>query len=263
MATVDDASQRFLDALGWFAPEPGTLFPWALGGTLLVGAAAVWRRQRAVLFPLVLTLALWAAVFLTRGAGGPHHTTLIYPFPHLALAAAGVWLWGGASRLPVAAAWVVRRGLAVALAAVVLTQLGYDARQLSAFRRVRGTGIWTDAIYDIAAYLKANRPLLLVNMDWGFSNPLLLLTDDGVRQNDYYTEVAWGPAEQSIQIEKLLPLLSRPNTLFLFHTERFMVFPATKTVFERALVKAGKRPRLVRRFYQATGEAVAQLVRLE
>ncbi len=262
--TASDASQRLLDALGWFAPQRGTLMPWALAATLLVGAVAAWRRQRAVLFPLLLTLAHWAAVFLTREAGGPHHTTLIYPFPHLAIAAAGVWLWNGASRRPAAAAALVRRGMGVALAAIVLTQLGYDARQLSAFRQVRGMGIWTDAIYDIAAHLKTARPDLVVNMDWGFGNPLLLLTDGSVRQNDFYGRVALGPGDnESARIEELLSLLSRPNTLFLFHTEPFIQFPAVKTVFERAAAMAGKRTLVVRTFYQGTGEAVAQLVQVE
>lgn len=264
VATVHDASQRFLDALGWFAPERGTFMPWVLAATLLAGGAAVWRRQRAVLFPLVLSLAHWAAVFLTRGAGGPHHTTLIYPFPHLAIAAAGVWLWQATPRLPEIAAAVVRRTLAVALAAVVAAQVGYDARQLSAFRQVRGTGIWTDAIYDIAAYFNGNRPDLVVNMDWGFGAPLLLLTDGRVAQTDFYATVAFAKGDDySGQVEELLPLLSRPNTLFLSHTEPFVCFPSVKTVFERALAKAGKRVRRVRMFYQGTGEAVAQLVRIE
>ena len=263
-ATVHDTGQRLLDALGWFAPERGTWLPWALAAAAVVGAAAVWRRRRAVLFPLVLSLLHWIAVSLTRGAGGPHHFTLIYPFPHLGIAVAGVWLWEESSRLPRAITFVARRGLALALAAVVLTELAYDARQLSAFRQIRGPGIWSDAIYDIARYLKAQRPDLVVNMDWGFGNPLLFLTDDQVRQNEFYSKIAWEPPEnQAAQVEELVPLLSQPNTLFLTHTDAFLCFPATKKVFEQALTKAGKRARVVRRFYQGTGEAVAQLVRVE
>lgn len=262
-ARIDDAGQQFLDALSWFAPERATLFPWALAATLLAGAAALWQRRRAVLFPLVLTLAHWTVMALTRSGGGPHHTTLMYPFPHLAIAAAGVWLWEGATRFPVAAALVIRRGLAVALAALALTQTAYDARQLSAYRQLRGTRFWTDANYDIAGYLKANPPDLVVNMDWGFGDVLLLLTDDRVRLKDYYGEIAFGhPDDESAQINKLLPLLFWPNTLFLSHTEPFTAFPS-KNVFERAMAKAGKRPCLVRTFYQGTGEAVAQLVRVE
>jgi 4-amino-4-deoxy-L-arabinose transferase-like glycosyltransferase len=174
VATVYDRTQWCLDALGWFAPQRGTLFTWVLAATMLIGVAAAWRRQRAVLFPLVLSLVHWVVVFVTRGAGGPHHTTLIYPIPHLAFAAAGAWLWQGAGRLPVAAAWVARRGLVLALTAVVMVQLAFDARQLSSFRQVRGTRMWSDAIYDLAGYLKANPPGLLVNMDWGFGFPLTL-----------------------------------------------------------------------------------------
>jgi hypothetical protein len=264
VATVHDTGQRLLDALGWFAPERGTWLLWALAAAALVGVAAAWRRRRAILFPLLLALAHWIAVSLTRGAGGPHHFTLIYPFPHLGIAAAGFWLWEESSRLPRAITFVARRGLALALAAVVLTELAYDARQLSAFRQIRGAGIWSDAIYDIAGYLKAHRPDLVVNMDWGFGNPLLFLTDDQVRQKEFYEKIAFEPPEnQAAHVEELVPLLSRPNTLFLTHTEPFLCFPATGKVFEQALTKAGRRARLVRRFYQSTGEAVAQLVRVE
>jgi 4-amino-4-deoxy-L-arabinose transferase-like glycosyltransferase len=254
----DDAAQRLLDALGWFTPQQGTLFPWALGATMLVGAAAAWYRQRAVLFPLVLSLAHWIAVLLTREAGGPHHTTLIYPFPHLAVAAAGVWVWQGAARLPVAASWMARRGLALALAAVVLTQLAFNARQLSAYRQVRGARVWTDATYDIAAYLKANRPDLLVNMDWGFGIPLQFLTDDRVLLYSFCRHFE----KEEAQIEELRPLVARTNTLFLLHTEPFVVFPSM-TTFKKAVAQAGKRVCPVRTFYQGNGEAVALLVQLE
>lgn len=214
VANVYDGTQRLLDALGWFAPERGTWLPAALAAALLAGSVAIWRRQRAVLFPLVLSLAHWAAVFLTRGAGAPHHTTLIYPFPHLAIAAAGVWCWQSMSRLPAIPAGIMRRALVMGLAAVVLTELAYDARQLSAFRQVRGTGVWSDALYDIAGYLKTNRPSLVVNMDWGFGNPLLFLTDDCVRQIEFYEKVAFQPAgNDAAQTEDLLPLFSRPGTL--------------------------------------------------
>jgi hypothetical protein len=260
---IYDTGQRLLDAVGWLAPEKATFFFWALGATILVGMAAAWYRQRAVLFPLLLSLTHLAAVLLTREAGGPHHTTLIYPFPHLAVAAAGAWLWQSATRLPVAGAWVVRRGLALALAAIVLTQLAYDARQLSAYRQVRGLRMWTDAIYDIASYVKANRTGLVVNMDWGFGTPLMFLTDDRVLVNDYYAQIAFLKADdETAQIKELLPLLARPNALFLFHTEPFSLFPSVR-VFEQAVARSGRRAHVVCTFYQGTGQAVARLVRVD
>jgi hypothetical protein len=262
--TVDDAGQQFLDALACFHPYYGTLMSWSLTATLLVAAVAAWRHRRAVLFPLALSLAHFAAVFLTRGAGGAHHFTLVYPFPHLAIAAAGLWTWESVSRLPVLPAAVLRRVLVIALVTVVAVQIAYNARQLSAFRQVRGDGIWSDAIYDIAAHLKATRPDLVVDLDWGFGYPLMFLTDDAVPQNEYYAHVAFGnPADEDPLMKRLEPLLDRPNALFLVHVGRFIRFPAVMPVFERGLKRAGKRARVVRTFYQASGEALAQLVRLE
>ncbi len=57
-----------------------------------------------------------------------------------------------------------------------------------------------------------------------------------------------------------MSLLSKPDTLFLFHTEAFQNYPAVRQLFDRALATAGMQAHVVRIFYQRTGEPIAVLM---
>lgn len=255
--SVSDRTQLGLDALARLGPSRGTLLPWALLGALLVAAGAAGARL-PILFPLLVSAFLWAQMLPIRNAGGgAHHFALAYPLPHLAVAAAAGWLWRRARR------WG-KRALGLSLLALLLTQIGWDARYLRAFRQTGGLWNWSDAIYQVAAYVNASRPDLLVNMDWGFTYPLLLLTRARIPQEDFYSRVAFGnPQDESAQVRQLVGLLQRPNTFFLFHSEAFDNFPKVRGVFERALEAGGMRARVVRAFYQRTGDRLAVLVAVQ
>lgn len=252
--SVSDRPQLALDGLARLGPSSGTLLPWAAAAALLIGLAARGAR-RAILFPSLLALFVWLQMIPIKDAGSAHHLALLYPFPHLAVAAAGSWLWSRAG-------FRGRPVLAFALAVLLLTQIGWAARYLQVFRLTGGLGNWTDAIYQIAHYLDAAKPDVVVNMDWGFTYPLLLLSS--TRQMDFYGEVSFQkPADELPYIRQLISLLERPGTLFLFHTEGYENFSVARMLFERALELSGKRARVVRTFYQRTGEPVAYLAAAE
>ncbi len=254
---VSDWPQFALDGLALLGPSRGTLLPIALVGAGLVAALASGAR-RPMLFPLLVALLMWAQMLPLLLAGeGAHHFVLAYPFPHLAVAAAGTWLWSRARR------WG-KLALALALSALLLTQIGWDARYLRAFRQTGGLWNWTDAIYEAGDFLNDARPELVVNLDWGFSYPLRLLTGDRIRQDNFYAEVIFDASQdQEAQVEKLLPLLTRPNTLFLMHPEPLDNFPPVRIVFEQALKKRGLQARPVRAFFHRTWDAALVLVRIE
>lgn len=260
-STVSDRPQLFLNGLARLGPARGIALPWALLGAFLAAMLASGSR-RPILFPLVMSALMWVQMLpLEKAGGGAHHYSLAYPLPQLAVAAAGGWLWSHWG-----ARWLLwkRGAVAAGLAVLLLTQIGWDARYLQSFRETGGQWNWSDSIYRVANYLNANPPDLLVNMDWGFTAALMLLTHGRVPQNDLYSRVAFPDSQEHPDLPRqLVPLLKQPKTLFLFHTEPYDDFPGPRKVFLRALAVARMRVRTVQVFYHRTGEAVAELVKVE
>ncbi len=247
-----DAPGKFLALLSRLGPSQGTFLPWALLLSVVIACVAKGKR-RLILFPLLVTAVMWVQVFPLKEGGGPHHYAIAYPFPHLAVAAAAGWVFGrlrGALRLlPVAV-----------VAAVLVTMIGWDARTLWEFRETGGAWNWSDATYDVARYVNRRQPNKLVCMDWGFSYPLLLLTQNRVKQQDLFADVAFSPpAEHPKQVQRMIPVLIEPNNLYLFHYGGYQCFPAVREVFGEALRQIGMKEKVVATFKQRNGDDVALL----
>lgn len=138
------------------------------------GLARDRRRDeldRAEAFAWLACLAITAGMFLTPRAVRIHHTLYSYPFPHLVVAIVFVRLWDG--RLLTGAAPGLRRGgAAVALAAVLATNLAVDFGTLATLRESGGKGRWSDGIDAFARELAAQPGTIAVSLDWGFDGPL-------------------------------------------------------------------------------------------
>lgn len=245
-----DGPGKVLAALSHLAPPGGTFLPWAL---VLAAIAACLARgaRRQILFPLLLSALMWVQVFPLKEAGGPHHFSLASPFPHLAVAAAAAWAW---NRLRGA----VRLAPALLIAVLIATMIGWNARTLRRFRETGGAGNWSDASYEITPYLESRRPDLVMCMDWGFSNPLLLLSQARLKMQDFWLEVASLPPEELPRHAQQLALrLNRPNTLYIFHAGDYQTFKAVRRVFEAALELSHMQERVVATFKQRNGEPLA------
>lgn len=233
-------------------PAWGTLFPWALAAAVAVLFFSRGLDRRAITFPVLLSVVMWIQMMATAGAGtAAHHHVLAYPLPHLAVAAAAHWVWSRATRLR-------RVVVGAALAVVVISHLAVDARYLTRYRQTGGIGIWSDAIYDITTYLKQRGARRVVNMDWGFSTQLLLLGGGRIPQEDFFFGVGAGDAkEQERQIERVVAWLNEPDTLFLFHADRFTVMRGPRRIFDQALKRTNRLAVVDREFRQRDGEVMA------
>jgi Dolichyl-phosphate-mannose-protein mannosyltransferase len=131
----------------------------------------VWRTpaRRPMLFALIFMVVTWLQMALiSQGGRGTHHTALLWPFPHLFVAAA----FAEVSR-PLS-----RAGLAVlALAAVLLCGINVVVLNEHLARLIDGgsTTVWTDAIYPLSDKLRDTRATRVYVADWGILNSLRVL----------------------------------------------------------------------------------------
>lgn len=245
--------ERALASAASLRPAIGTLLPLALAAAVLVTLFASGSRHRLA-FPLLITTFAWLQILPMKNAGGGHHFVLAYPMPQLAVAAAGMWVAQRFKRLGV---FVVT----IAMALVFVSQIAWDLRHIDSFRRTGGQWMWSDASYQIADHLKRTRPQLLVNMDWGFTYPIMLLTRAEITQYDFYGEIVFGdPKDVDRRTKYLTDFLAKPRTAFLFHAEAYDIFPQVRSFFDKVVQDLGYGLRIEQTFDQRTGDTVAYLI---
>jgi hypothetical protein len=110
------------------------------------------------------------------GAVRIHHTTLVYPFPHLLIAAAAMVLWNRPWKC-----FQFRRVVCGLLTAVLtlLTASEFSAisRTEKLIRDTGGRGWWSNALVKFAGENKGRPGLVIVSLDWGFNEQLEFLAD--------------------------------------------------------------------------------------
>jgi len=167
-------------------PRHGLLAAALLASALVLPWAAADRRRRRLLhFAWMAALFTFLSMVPFRNAGaGPQHIVLLYPLPHLIVAATFV------SSVD-AAGWLRKLGIGV-LAAVfcagglltVVYRLQMSANGLSVY--------WTDAIYGLDRELREQRVTNVVAADWGIEEPLRALCKGriGIVPDDQVTPAA-------------------------------------------------------------------------
>jgi hypothetical protein len=185
-----DGSQfhRLMEVGGLFERAAEASAPMGLLGWLLLPATLVilfdlWTRKRrrelpdddANAFLLITTLLLSLAMLGLPGAVRAHHQLNLMPLPQLIVAYGAVTLWrsGAKSRARV----LLRGGAGLALVALLVCNI-HSIRQTDALiRDTEGRGRWTRSLHDVARALDAEGGSVAVSLDWGFHEPLLLLTE--------------------------------------------------------------------------------------
>jgi hypothetical protein len=148
------------------------------------------------------------------GAVRIHHTTLVYPFPHLIIAAAAVSLWRhGWKNFPLQLA---TRGLLVAcLLFLAAGEFHVILRTENLIRETGGRGWWSNALVKFAAETKNKPNIVVSSLDWGFNEQLEFLAD-GPRLEEPFWQFAFGQQ----------PELPRdPNHIYLAHPPEFSLSP--------------------------------------
>ena len=185
------------ESLGQVAQAPASLFPYAVllaaGWTLVRVTRAGSRpaggdRDPNALFLLLASTLSIVGVILLPGAVRIHHAMNSYPLLHLLLAYSLVDMvraFGRGESAP------TRRLLAACLAAViglsvVATEWSTFERTRDAFLQTGGKGRWSNAIHDYAHQLNASGSGTVSSLDWGFHEPLALLTNGGTLREPHW-----------------------------------------------------------------------------
>jgi hypothetical protein len=164
---------------------------------------------------LLLSIAfVTLGVLILPGAVRIHHTTLVYPFPHLIIAAAAMVLWNRPEKTI-----LLRRITCALLIAVLMALAIYEFSAISRteklIRETGGRGWWSNALVKFAEETK-NRPgLVISSLDWGFNEQLEFLTD-GPHLEEPFWQAAFGGQ----------PDLPRDtNHIYLAHPPEFALSP--------------------------------------
>ena len=214
---------------------------------------------RATVAAVLAAALIILQIMITKKADGSYHAMMLYPIPQLLLAAVAVGLIDGKGAGP--RGWLAggagRAIATLALVAVVCSNLLVDFGYLRYFSVEGGKGIWSSAIYGLADYAEQRPSNRFVLMDWGFNTQLLTLSRGSIKKDEVYHWVADRPFER----EQFDIYLNDPNSLFLFHSDKFTKFPGPKQLFAQILAERGLREEQVQEFYQKNGEPVYYLSR--
>lgn len=218
--------------------------------TLLIGVALVpqYRRYRAaVVFVLVLLVAIFGQSAFTLSGLEPTHLLIMLPLPQLVIAGAitmcadlaGRWLAG------IIAAPAARIGRLAVAAVLVLPLATVDLRTDQRYHQVLaetgGKSSFSAAIYDLAAFLDRfgyTRPYAL---DWGMKYNVELLTLGRVHPQEIYGQSSAPPPDF---VATLDALFRDPQAVFIAHRDDGpgipTAYPGRVAVFKQLAASQGK-----------------------
>jgi hypothetical protein len=177
--------------------------------------------QRAKLFLLLSAAFVTLGVLILPGAVRIHHTTLVYPFPQMLIAAAAVTVWNY-HRKAFALQRFTRGLLGAVLVFLVVSEFHVIWRTEYFIRETGGRGWWSNALVGFSEEIN-NRPNLVVSsLDWGFNEQLEFLTN-GSRLEEPFWRAAFGQQ----------PELPRDtNHIYLAHPPEFALSPLGAQLME-------------------------------
>jgi len=161
-------------------------------------------RARAVTFLIVAALFITLGVFLLPDAVRIHHAILVFPLPHLIIAALVGLSWSQQA--------LNRTVALLAVAIVCLSGLRSIAATQKLIQQTSGRGRWSESLNQFCREVRDRSDLTIVSLDWGFNEQLMFLTD--------------GPqlAEPFWEFNQTLPPLpANPDYIYLAHPPEYSV----------------------------------------
>jgi hypothetical protein len=206
--------------------------------------------RKPMLFALVFSVATWLQMACTwKAGGGAHHTVLLWPFPHLFVAAA----------LAQASRYLGRAGLP-ALVAVTAAICGINLLVLNEhFAQIveRGTTpAWSDATGPLSAYLRHTEPKHVYVTDWGIAGSLRLLNEGKLP-----LEVAADRFLRAGGGQLPAPALGAQGAIFVGHTEGNEVTGGVALPLEELARSAGLHKRVIRVIDDRVGRPTFEIYR--
>ncbi len=203
----------------------------------------LWRTgaRKIMLFCVIAIGVAWAHMAVVGGGTAAHHAVLLWPLPHLLLAAA----FAEASLHLRFGKWV----LAVAVGLLVISNVLVTNEYLYLLIRNGAAETWTDAIYPLAAGLKQIHASQIVLPDWGLTDSLCVLNEDSPP-----TRVPPDPFLAASESQ----LLSDASAIWVDHTPAFEVSKGIHHRILDAARRAGFEPVMLQTYCDRNGRPVFQ-----
>ena len=160
---------------------------------LLVDIASASREDRlrpAKSFILLAALFISIGALILPGAVRIHHTTLVYPFPHLLIASACAAVWRGPWKKRLTARSCRELVILVAGTLIVFNVISIQ-RTEQFIGQTGGRGWWSSSLMDFAAKFKTRPDVTVSSLDWGFNEQLEFLTA-GPHLEEPFWQAAFG-----------------------------------------------------------------------
>ena len=187
----------------------------AFAASVILYFVLAYRRERTRSRPILLLVIAAAlitlGIFLLPDAIRIHHATLVYPLPHLILAATIVTFWKArvrSAKIDSAIAAVI----ALVVVDLIATELHATVSTEKLIRETGGRGRWSESLNSFCRESGSRSDLKIVSLDWGFNEQLAFLTD-----GPELSEPFW-QFNQSLQ-----PLSPDPNSTYLAHPAQYTV----------------------------------------
>ncbi len=227
----------------FFAPVEFSYFTVYLSIACLIGLAAFCvfsklPKERMLNYAVLCSTAviIFLEMAITKEAGGPHHTIMLFPFAMLFIALCGYCLinaFQSKHLLKIAAA----AACALALAAVTglnlqadLWYTGYVSNEDNVY-----SANWDPHIYELAEYVQASEITNIYSVDWGTNNQLYAF--DTKRDAKSYIELKgffdeYGETPESEKELRYNEYFYGKDVLLVTKGEGMFNFPAVAGGFE-------------------------------
>jgi 4-amino-4-deoxy-L-arabinose transferase-like glycosyltransferase len=237
-------------------PRRNLIVPALLVPVLLLPWLWRTRAHRTPLFGLAVVAVGGSQMLLTQGAGGgTHHHVLLWPFPHLVIAAA---LAVAADHLRRAA----RPALLIVLVILCAANLAVTNEYLAQFVRNGPTAVWTDAVIPLADTLRTIPASQVLVTDWGMFDSLKLLSH-GALPLGHVVDQLRAPALSTVEREFLNGLFASPANLFVVHTPENEEFRGLGARLDELARKARFRKEVLCMVWDRHGRAIFQVQRYQ
>ena len=242
-------------AAAWIRDHTGlhrtSYFPYAVLLSLL--ALPLWWRspgRRAALFAIVFCIVTFAAMALTKGAGGAiHHTVLLWPFPQLFV---------GVALAAIRPQWICL----TAAAAFALSNLLVMSQYMVQFERNGPNGAFTDALNPLSAELSDSAHDAIYVIDWGMFDNLVCLHRARLDLRPSSGPLVSATPSADDQKE-IAAMLRDPHALFLTHVTAREEFAGVGEHLKAFAKAAGYEQGPVRTIPDSNGRPVFELYRFQ
>jgi hypothetical protein len=231
------------------------LFVYAFVLALLLAPFAGPNERRAVAFAVITMIVQWFQMAITVDAGGSvHHSILLWPFPHMAIAIS----FGAITRK------LGRNGTRV-VAGVTAVLAFSGCLVLNEYYRLAwqngGAMNWTDAVYPLSRYMRSLPAQKIFCVDWGIMDTLRVLNRGKLPLNLAYDFV---PKDESeAPSERLQEATSTINYVFIAHARGFEFSEGASARLVSAAEKLGRRREMLAVISDRNHRPVYEVYRFE